>query len=193
MNVEGARVLPLTAVAITGHISAGKSTLLREVSDRHGWSIASFGEYVRSVAKERSAPVDRKSLQDIGHEMFRALGATAFLEAVIAHGGPLSEVRLFDGVRDIGIVAALRQAHARTVIVYLDVPDVVRYERHLTRMNLDRAVFTFRDFVQLEDHPIEQGTRELPGIADELVRVTRESVAIVVADIEQRLGRHGIL
>jgi len=27
-----------TAIAITGHISAGKSTLLRQLAERHGWS-----------------------------------------------------------------------------------------------------------------------------------------------------------
>ncbi len=184
---------PLTAIAITGHISAGKSTLLHQLSERHGWSVASFGEYVRSVARARAAPVDRKSLQDIGHEIFRALGPKAFLETVIAHSGPLSDVRLFDGVRDIAIVSALKTTHAKTVIIHLDVPDLMRYERHLTRMNLNRAVFAFRGFLQLEDHPIEQGTRDLAGTADEFIQVTREPIAVVIGDIEHRLARQGIL
>ncbi|SRR5712692_1375564 len=193
MNDEARQVLGTTAIAITGQLSAGKSTLLRQLAERHGWSTISFGEYVRSVAKERSLSVDRKSLQDIGHEIFRSLGAKVFLDTVIAHARPLSNVRLFDGVRDAGIVSAVRQGHSKTVIIYIDVPDLTRYERHLQRMNLNCAAFTFSDFMELSDHPIEQGTRELPRTADEVIRVTGEPVAEVVYDIERRLTRRAIL
>jgi len=79
------------------------------------------------------------------------------------------------------------------VVIFLDVPALTRYERHLTRMGLERALFTFTDFTDLETHPIERGTEDLRSTADELIQVTAESVAVVANDIEQRLRRRGIL
>lgn len=182
-----------TAIAITGHISAGKSTLIRELAARHGWSTISFGEYVRSVARQRSIPVDRRNLQDLGHDIFRSLGAKAFVDAIIAHSRPRSDVCLFDGVRAGAVVSALRQEHSMTVVIFLDVPERTRYERHLARMTLDRAVFTFTDFMDLEAHPIEQGTHGLRSTADEVIQVEDEPIAVVVGDVEGRLRRRGIL
>lgn len=193
MTESGTRSASGTAIAITGHISAGKSTLIHELAARHGWSTISFGEYVRSVARQRSIPVDRRNLQDIGHNIFRSLGAKGFVDAVIAHSRPLSDVRLFDGVRDDAIVSALRQEHSMAVVIFLDVPARTRYERHLARMSLDRSVFTFADFMDLEAHPIEQGTESLRSTADEVVQVTGEPVATVLDDIERRLRRRSIL
>jgi hypothetical protein len=182
-----------TSVAIAGHISAGKSTLIRELAARHVWSIVSFGEYVRSVAGQRSIPADRKNLQDLGYELFRSLGAEAFSGVVIAHSRPLSNVRLFDGVRDAAIVAALQQEHSMMILIFLDVPARRRYERHVIRMNLDKTTFTFTDFMNLEAHPIEQGIDGLRSIADEVIDVTDELVADVLGDVEERLRRRSIL
>lgn len=184
---------PSIAVVIAGPISAGKSTLLGRLAERHQWCIVSFGEYVRSVARDRSLAVDRRTLQDLGHEIFRSLGPRAFLDAVIERAGPNSVVSLFDGVRDVAIVSALRQTHRESITIYLDVSDLTRYERHRIRLNKDSLAFTFKDFMELSNHPIERGIEELPRSADEIIRVTSESIEEVIDDIERRLNRRGIL
>jgi dephospho-CoA kinase len=193
MTESRSRAASGTSIAITGHISAGKSTLIRELAARHPWSVISFGEYVRSVARQRSLPTDRKSLQELGYDLFRSLGAKAFTDTVIAHSAPLSNVWLLDGVRDAAIVAALRQEHATTMVIFLDVPARMRYERHVARMNLEETVFTFADFLNLEAHPIEQGTDGLRTIADDVIEVRGEPVAEVLGEIEHRLRQRRIL
>ncbi|HMP06718.1 MAG TPA: AAA family ATPase, partial [Lacipirellulaceae bacterium] len=58
-----------TALAFSGHIGSGKSTLSRAVADAIGAARVSFGDHVRAVARHQGEPETRERLQAIGEAL----------------------------------------------------------------------------------------------------------------------------
>ena len=95
------------ALGVSGRIGSGKSTLARSLANRLGCPLASFGEYVRSVAKERGQnPTDRAVLQELGEELI-GRGWHEFCLAVLKMCDYREGSVVVDGVRHKGAVTAL--------------------------------------------------------------------------------------
>jgi dephospho-CoA kinase len=98
------------AVGVSGRIGSGKTTLAEALAHRLGCSHASFGEYVRSVAKDRGARGDdRRVLQDLGDELISA-GWESFCSAVLEDAGYSGGSIVVDGIRHLEAIEALKRA-----------------------------------------------------------------------------------
>jgi cytidylate kinase len=165
----------VTAIALSGRIGAGKSTVARELSSELGWPRASFGDFVRERADERGLGSDRDALQELGQELIEAHGFDDFVERVLAAAGidPVAESFLIEGVRHVGALDALEQAvRGDVVLVYLETPGSERAERLMAREGSDSQIERW------ERHETERDVKtKLRDRADLVVRGTNSVAA----------------
>lgn len=125
------RALEAVVVAFSGRIGSGKSTVSSEVARRLGWRRASFGDYLRTLAKSSGLDESREVLQDLGASLIEK-GVEDFCRAVLTHyGWNAGEPLIIDGVRHAQVVESLRKlvAPLELRLVFLDVEDSKRIER----------------------------------------------------------------
>jgi len=180
------------AVAVCGHISSGKSSIIHYLSKTYGWDTVSFGSFVRREAEARNLPSTRQAYQDLGFELFSNLGASKFLEQVVAFHQPRSTTHLFDGVRHPSIVTALRNLYGSVFVAYLAVEDRMRYERFLARLAPQDEGLSFEEFLAISRHPIEQGISDLAPIAD-IVTDASLPLTAIISQTEEALSASGFL
>ncbi len=150
-------------VAFAGKIGSGKTTITKSLADILAWRRASFGDYVREVARQRGLDDTREVLQVVGTELLRA-DIRGFCRSVLAHSGwRPGQNLLIDGLRHLETVEVIREiTQAATFsIVFVKISEEVRLQRLLSREGSDERR------TQVERHSSEaQVTSLLAGIAD---------------------------
>ena len=130
-----------TALAFSGHIGSGKSTLSRAVADAIGAARVSFGDHVRAVARHQGEPETRERLQAIG-EALVASKMNDFCQSVLdqANAAP-SEHVVIDGVRHAEVVECLRNlvTPRRLLLVYVETDISTRRSRRADRSADDQV------------------------------------------------------
>jgi dephospho-CoA kinase len=170
-------------IALTGRRGAGKTAIGQALAVQLGWRFASFGDYIRSVARTRGRPESDVVLQDLGATFVERdpQGLVAgVLDTVSWKPG---EPVVVDGIRHERILRLLeeRVAPLPVVLVYVDVPE----EQRLERLR-QRGEPTDRD---VEEHSTEEEVRTvLPKLAAFTVTGVGASTAAAGAIID-RLGR----
>ncbi|MGD0992144.1 MAG: AAA family ATPase [Gemmatimonadales bacterium] len=179
------------AAAVCGRICSGKSTLTRDLASSYGWSIVSFGSYIRQVAEHDSLPPTREHLQSIGESLLTHLGPDGLLSRVLEAQRPSGTVHLIDGVRHVSVLRSVEKTYS-TLVIFLDPPGDTRFKRFLAREGLGDGAASHLLFEEINNHAIENGVEGLKPHADlvlegELSR--REALEIVV----RLLRRHHYL
>ncbi|MGY6256793.1 AAA family ATPase [Paraburkholderia caledonica] len=176
-----------TVICFAGRIGSGKSSVSRSFAERAHWKYVSFGDYVRSVARERGSDAeDRSVLQALGAALIEVHGWQTFCEKVVGHAGwSGNEPLVVDGIRHIEVYTALQKlvAPRRTALAYLDIQESLLQERRLQRQlpNPDSLAETHSTEIQV--------IQSLPGLADILIDADRP-IEEIVADIVTSLGLH---
>jgi dephospho-CoA kinase len=155
-----------TVLALAGKIASGKSTLASKFANDVGWSYVSFGNYVRSVARESGLEETRENLQNVGDRLIKE-DLEGFCQRVLAQanwrpGQPL----VIDGVRHAEVHYLLRRmvAPSKYVLTYLRVNDQVRKDR-LRQEGIDDS-----ELVERETHPTEEQVNAvLPRLANHIL------------------------
>src|SRR5687768_4023455 len=147
-------------IALTGRRGAGKTEIGRAVATKLGWRFASFGDYIRSVARTRGRPESDVVLQDLGGT-FVERDPQGLVAAVLDTAGwKPGEPVVVDGIRHERIFRLLQQRTAplAVMLVNVQVPDDARLERLRQRGEpTDREV---------DEHSTEQDVQTvLPGLA----------------------------
>jgi transcriptional regulator with XRE-family HTH domain/adenylate kinase family enzyme len=176
------RALEPLVLAFSGKIGSGKTTLCQQMADALGWKRASFGEYLRTVAKSQGLEDSRDVLQELGESLVTR-GPEEFCRSVLVHFGWNSgEPLVIDGVRHVAIFEALRKlvAPLELRLVFIDVDEKTRRARLkqtdrdvLDRLSQVEAHSTERDVVATlpslasrhvhGDRPVNEVVRELVG------------------------------
>jgi dephospho-CoA kinase len=124
-----------TVLAFSGSIASGKSTLSGEVAEALQWSRVSFGDYVRSVARNQGLAESREVLQAIRADLVER-DIEGFCRAVLAQanwqpGQPI----VIDGIRHTEVLDSLRQIVAPTALylIFVTVDEATRSARLLER------------------------------------------------------------
>ncbi len=127
-------------ICFSSPMGAGKSTLAISLADSLGWPHTSFGDYVRSVADQRSAGQSREVLQQIGEELI-STALESFTRAVISQV-PWQQGCVVDGVRHMEVLVAIKQivGPLPVFLVFIDVPDAVRKQRLRDRGMTDQEI-----------------------------------------------------
>jgi dephospho-CoA kinase len=158
------RALEPLVVGFAGRIGSGKSTLSNEVAKRLGWRRASFGDYLRTLAKSSGLDESREVLQYLGASLIEK-GVDDFCRAVLTHyGWNAGEPLVIDGIRHTEVVESLRKlvAPLDLRVVFLEVED----EQRLKRLNAQDER-TAENLELVEGHATEQQVKSLlPNLAD---------------------------
>jgi dephospho-CoA kinase len=154
-------------IGFAGRIGSGKSTISSCLAAALNWPRASFGEYVRTVARQRGLDESRETLQKLGESLINE-NAEKFCKSFLAQakwkeGCPL----IIEGIRHLEIVELLRKIMLPTEfkLIYITLDEQLR-ELRLHR----RDAADFSHIQQIENHSTERDSKEaLASIADLIV------------------------
>lgn len=180
------------AVCISGQIGTGKSTIAAHLSLSYGWDVISFGDYVRHVSQAKGLAQTREVYQRLGEELLTQTGPLQFLQAVIQYQQPESIVHLFDSVRHVTVLGAMKRIYSDVHVTYLILSDQQRYLRYLNRAATSDQLTTFEDFIRLGQQSTEAGIPDIAEVADLLVDAS-QPVPGLLTQIERNLRLHGIM
>ena len=148
-----------TAVVICGRIGSGKTTAAEFVAEEFRIKNVSFGKYLQYLAGLNAGPASRASLQDLGDLVIRSQGAPAFLRDAMRHFEVAGdESAVFDGVRHVEMLEAIKQRARSTLAVYLELGQAQRLRRTRAR---DGGAWSAEKFLLAERHPAEAGITRL--------------------------------
>ncbi|MFO7772633.1 MAG: AAA family ATPase [Dehalococcoidia bacterium] len=163
-------------IALAGPIGSGKSTLSFAIAEELGLPRASFGDYVRSVARQRGLTENRETLQLVGFELMRN-GWRPFCEAVLSQTGwKKGEGVVVDGIRHSGVIETLHQmtAPSKFILVFVSIAERERQIRLVQKGIRDEEERT-----KIESHPTEVQVKLLESKADLILDGTRPPSELV--------------
>ena len=111
-------------IGFSGRIGSGKSTIARAVATKLNCLLASFGDYVRHVARERNILENRINLQEIGRELIEE-NIEGFCRQVFEWSGWIfGNPLVVDGIRHCEILPVIRSiVHPLSFyLIYIDIP-----------------------------------------------------------------------
>lgn len=119
-------------IGFSGQPSSGKTTLSRRVASELGFARASFGDYVRSVAREKGLDEnDRSVLQNVGESLIKS-GWTEFCTAILkAANWRDGDSIVVDGIRHEKAITTIKEITKPQPfrLIHLEVADDLRLER----------------------------------------------------------------
>ena len=151
-------------LAFSGGIASGKSTLSRSVAKTLDWPWVSFGDYVRTVAQNRSLGNSREVLQEVGSSLIKE-GWTQFCSSVLNQiTWRPGQSLVVDGIRHAEAVYELQKlvAPSEFLLVFVETSDPMRKARLRARKVAD-----YEKLQCIESHSTEAQVKVfLAGMAD---------------------------
>jgi dephospho-CoA kinase len=165
------------AVAVAGKIGSGKTTITKCLAKVLGWPCASFGDYVRSVARDCGQSQGREHLQNLGTQLLRS-DPHDFCRAVLSTAAwtPGDSV-IIDGLRHTETIEILREIVSPAVlkIVLISVSEEIRLRRLKERGEGDETAVAIA-----EAHSSEQEVASgLSAFADLVIDGDKQRDAVV--------------
>jgi dephospho-CoA kinase len=138
-------------IAICGRISAGKTTLAKQISERYNFPIASFGGFIKHYCELNKLPTNRKSLQDVGRNFIND-NPKKFLKDVILFYRNGSEIVILEGVRHRVIIKHIDAVCDESLVIFVDADPKTIYQRFTDRGKESDAEI---DYDKYDNHPVE--------------------------------------
>lgn len=177
-------------VGFSGRTGSGKSTISERLARELAWPRASFGDFVRSVAKRRGLDSDsRPVLQAIGESLISEGWPKFCLDVLSATNWRSGSPLVVDGIRHVEAIGELTRivAPLQFVHVHVALDEQIRADR------LRQRSVEARQQGEDESHSTEDAVRKhLPQVADLTIdgAASPESiVAEVIARLERWCGR----
>ncbi len=172
------------AVAIGGKIGSGKSTLSDYLVENHDFSLISFGGYVRHEAELQGLNPSREDYQELGDRLVQEPIPEEFIQRCIEYFQPKSSLHVYDGLRHLSIANGLRHIYKRCVIVFINAPDNLRYQRYKSRQRVDDPKLNFNQFLSLSEHRVEYEIDKIASIADLVIQADNTIVNLSEAILD---------
>jgi len=164
-------------LAFSGQIGSGKSTISCLVADELGWKHTSFGDYVRTVARDRNLELSREILQDLGSRLINE-GWEHFCKAVLEQAQfKAGEYLVVDGVRHTEALNTIRDMTYPSIVflIYIQLEPSKRQKRLEIKGLTDKGVIR-----RIEEHSTEKQVQTiLPQVADLIVDGSKPRLQIV--------------
>lgn len=153
---------------LVGHMGAGKSSATYYLHHVYGARFRKFSDPIQAMVRFCGLEVSRKNLQETVeylHERFgRNYLGTMMLSAITAYGGP---IMVCDGIRIWEDLALLRERVPGLVLVAIDAPLAVRFERRKSDPQYeDEKELTLEEFEKRHLHPHEAMISKIMELAD---------------------------
>ncbi|XVJ66917.1 MAG: AAA family ATPase [Lacibacter sp.] len=157
------------AILLIGEISSGKSTLAKLLSNQLQMPIASFGGYLMHYCNENNIPENQRgNLQDLGQFMVDS-DAKGFLKKVIAYSKLNVTNVIFEGVRHLVIIDAIKEISRNCIVVFVDATYQQRLERFLNRGKIIDQMRTEDNFLVASEHYVEREVRNLKHLSSYII------------------------
>lgn len=165
-------------IGVSGTFGSGKDILAELLERDYGFYHVSTSDLVREEAMKRYGQIERPILHQTADECRREYGAGYFVELGIDKPRPL----IISGIRSLGEMKAIKRAGG--LMVFIDAPLEVRYERMVVRGRDNESKISLDEFREREEDEMYSG----PSDADFNIRAIGELADIVLdnsATIEQ--------
>lgn len=176
-------------IGISGTFGSGKDTLATHLVKNFGYTHVSTGDLVREVATRERGSVERPVLHDVADFHRKHDGAGYFVEEALKKPQPL----VITGIRSLGEAKALKAAGG--LLVFVDAPIELRYERMKARLRDDETKLSLEEFAFNEEkemcsgptdadfnirgiHEMADTTLENTGDVDEFIRAADRELEI---------------
>lgn len=156
-------------VGLVGRIGSGKSTVGEHLKDNYSAVELRYSGILTEVLETLSIPVTRENLQVLGKTLRETFGRDVLVKAMrgkLANTG--SDVVIVDGIRYSNEVEMLREFD-NTLLLFVDVPAPMRYERAVKRGERGEAGITFEEFMANEGAETERYIDPLKDMADHVL------------------------
>lgn len=170
----------MLAIAFSGKLGSGKTTISNATATALGWPLVGFGDYVRKVVCERGLKGTRENLQAVGTELLEA-DPCEFCKAVLSSGGWIrGKPLLIDGLRHVRTIAIIEEliAPATLRIISILVSEATRLQRLGRRNQVDAAFIGM-----IEAHSSEQEVGSILSNHADLVIDGEKPVNALVAEV----------
>ena len=136
----------MSVICLSGAPGSGKTTIAKAVAGQIGRQCGSFGDYVRSRAREQGLGADRGSLQRLGQSLVDQ-GPRDFCQATLDWlGWTPPHGLILDGLRHVSVYEALQAlVHPIEVsLIFIDVDQGTQRDRLKSRSgeDLSQALMT---------------------------------------------------
>lgn len=156
-------------VGLVGRIGCGKSTIGGHLKENYSAVELRYSGILTEVLTALSIPVTRENLQTLGKTMREAFGKDVLVKAM---KGKLentdSSMIIVDGIRYPNEVEMLREFDD-TILIFVDVPPEVRYDRVVKRGERGEAGISFEEFKANEEAETEKYIDIIKGMADHVL------------------------
>jgi len=159
-------------IGLAGKIGAGKGTVAEYLKKKYKAKQLVYSDILSDVLRRLDLPVTRENLQALGKCLREGLGKDVLVNAMKADvGRGRAEVKLIDGIRYVNEVEMLR-TFPHNVLIFVDAPLDVRYERAKKRGEKGEAHTTPAEFMDRENAATEKELDEVKKRADYVLQNT---------------------
>lgn len=157
--LNNARVTTDRVIVVAGRIGSGKTETADYLSQKLGCPLINTGALMRELMNiSPDAEIDRRDFQARAYAYICAEGGPQRLAALIsARVKALGAERcVVDGVRHLATYESLVSLLGETVsLVFVQTPPDVAYEMYRVREVQGTLTFSYRDFLEIYDAPVE--------------------------------------
>ena len=145
-------------IGIAGPIASGKDSLSHFLVNEYGYRLLSGGDLLREMSLERHGSIERPYLHETAEHFRKTYGSDYIVKRLLTENSTGSNKLLISGVRAIGESDAIRKAGG--MIVYVDAPQKLRYERMVSRLRDDESQISFAEFTEREKSEWHAGSEK---------------------------------
>lgn len=138
-------------IGVAGTFASGKDLIAHYLSDHYGYTHPSTSELVRNVAMKERGSVERDVLYEVADAHRRKYGADVFVQMCLDAPRPT----VITGLRSLGEAKAIKAAGG--LLVFVDAPVTVRYERMRSRDRDLETQLTLEQFQAREQSELHAG------------------------------------
>ncbi|MFZ2455144.1 MAG: AAA family ATPase [Candidatus Altiarchaeia archaeon] len=156
-------------IGLTGNIGAGKTVVSDHLHKKYGADQVRFSRILMDVLDRLYLPKDRNNLQTLGEVVRKSFGSDVIVNAFKKDlEKSRSHVVVVDGIRYMNEVKMLR-SFDNNVLLFMDAPPKVRYERVVMRGEKGEEKNSFDVFLKAEQRGTEKGLPEIKKVADYMI------------------------
>ena len=131
-------------IGIAGTLATGKDTVAEHLAANFGYTHISTGDIVRELAQVEHGSIERPVLYETAKKHRETEGAGFLVHRALEHEQPL----VITGLRSLGEAKELKAGGG--ILLFIDAPIEVRYERMRTRQRDNETALTLDGFRQNE-------------------------------------------
>ena len=136
-------------IGLTGRISAGKETLTGFLRKK-GFIYIETSKLLKGELEKRNLEITRSNMQDLGDELRGRDGAGALMKILLNQIKLTRGNYIIDSLRNSGEVKFLRENVENFVLIAVDAPQKLRYERIVKRAK-SHDPMSWEDFLKVDD------------------------------------------